>query len=182
MTAPDPTGAALAPDDCSRPWTMADLRTWVQQHAHTPADQEVRGILPEFPRDWARGNPEYANTLLGLDVLSDFLTDEEMGIQPPPATDPTTAQVLALPIGRNELDATTVGEWLVGRLGVLWTDGYETIGDSGEVVVPLIKAGYVAGRVDEDGYIDGYDVDQLARVMGAAIRALLPASAAGASL
>jgi hypothetical protein len=45
---------------------MGEVRRWVERSRVVPDDAEVLGTLPEFPVDWARGNPEYTNKLLAL--------------------------------------------------------------------------------------------------------------------
>lgn len=45
---------------------MGEIRRWVERSKVVPDDAEVMGTLPEFPIDWARGSPEYTNTLLAL--------------------------------------------------------------------------------------------------------------------
>lgn len=47
---------------------MGQVRQWLRDNAGIPDDVDVMGTLPEFPIHWARGNPEYSNKLLGLQV------------------------------------------------------------------------------------------------------------------
>jgi len=86
--------------------------------------------------------------------------------------DPTPAQVLACPIGKNDADATTIGGWLVAHLRELWHEGHLRIRDDGPVTKALIAAGYVEGEVDDDGYLDGYDDKRVDRLVAEAIESL----------
>lgn len=97
-------------------------------------------------------------------------------------TTPDPRVVLALPMGENDALASTVGEYLVGLLFALWDEkeGFDSkrpFGNSSwdcDLIVPLINAGFVDGTIDEDGYLEGCDDDAADRLIGAAIRALLP--------
>jgi hypothetical protein len=77
-------------------------------------------------------------------------------------TNLTPAQVLDLPMGANDADATTIRGYLVQLLAVLWHhgegfSGKRPFGNSSwqwELYKPLVKAGAVPGALDEDGYLD----------------------------
>lgn len=85
------------------------------------------------------------------------------------STAPTGKQILAAPMREgNDAHAATIGEYLCQLLAVLWREeqgfsGKRPFGNSGwqyDVYTALIDAGYLAGELDEDGYIE--DVDQTA--------------------
>ena len=60
-------------------------------------------------------------------------------------------------------DNLSVREYLKQLLSLLWQEeerfsGKRPFGNSGwqnEIYVPLVKAGFIAGELDADGYIDG---------------------------
>lgn len=99
--------------------------------------------------------------------------------------DPTPEQVLSCPIGANPVDAPTIGAYLIATLAELWREGgnfsgRRPLGDSdwdGPIAVALIRAGYVEGEIDEDGYLDGYDDKRVDRLVAEAIQSLAPAGA-----
>jgi hypothetical protein len=74
-------------------------------------------------------------------------------------------QVLGLELGRNDSGAPTVRGYLVALLAELWREGEgfsgkRPFGNSSweyDLYAPLIKAGLVKGKLDEDGYIDEFD-------------------------
>jgi hypothetical protein len=76
----------------------------------------------------------------------------------------TPQQVLDLPLGENDSGASTVRGYLIALLTELWPDGEafsgkRPFGNSGwqcDLYLPLIKAGIVAGTLDEDGYLDDF--------------------------
>lgn len=75
-------------------------------------------------------------------------------------------KVLDLPMGENDANASTVGDYLIKLLLTLWKEGEgfsgkRPFGNSGweyELYSPLIKAGMVKGELDEDGYIKAYSL------------------------
>jgi hypothetical protein len=76
-----------------------------------------------------------------------------------------TMRLIDVPMGENDVSAETVGEFLKMLLLTLWEEGEgfsgkRPFGNSDwryQVYVSLIKAGYVIGTLDEDGYIDDVD-------------------------
>lgn len=95
-------------------------------------------------------------------------------------TKPTPQQVLDLPMPPNDSDVDTVRGYLIELLRTLWREeegfsGKRPFGTSGwayDVYEPLIKAGWVDGTLDEDGYIERVDSRQAEALMDEAIRAL----------
>lgn len=96
-------------------------------------------------------------------------------------TSPTPAQVLALPLDPgNDSGADTVRGYLVALLAEVWRHGEgfggkRPFGNSGwqyDLYRPLLKAGYITGSLDEDGYVE--DVDDRAgdRLIAEAIESL----------
>ena len=100
-------------------------------------------------------------------------------------TIPTPEQVLSCPMGDNDAGADTIGEYLVGLLSALWIEGAgfsgkRPFGNSdwdGDIIVALVRAGYVQGEIDEDGYLDAYDEPAVNELVDAAIRSLWPKGA-----
>jgi hypothetical protein len=92
-------------------------------------------------------------------------------------TEPTSEQVLALPMESNDSGADTVRGYLVALLRELWQhgegfSGKRPFGNSGwdwDLMPPLIKAGYITGTLDEDGYIEECDERTGRRLIAVAI-------------
>jgi hypothetical protein len=77
---------------------------------------------------------------------------------------PSTArQILDLPLPKNDAEAATVRDYLVKLLSELWREEADFnskrpfgIGDwQYDIYVPLIRAGLIAGSLDEDGDVSG---------------------------
>lgn len=97
------------------------------------------------------------------------------------AVSPSGADVLALPVEEgNDADAATVGEYLIKLLGLVWLErdsfsGKRPFGSSGwasDLEAPLVRAGYVRGSFDEDGFLETVDSDQAHLLITKAIMAL----------
>lgn len=97
------------------------------------------------------------------------------------ASQPTSPhEVLALPMEDNDSGADTVRGYLLALLAELWKhgegfSGKRPFGNSGwetDLYHPLVKAGYISGTLDEDGYLDDYDDAGGAWLIAAAIEAL----------
>ncbi len=81
-------------------------------------------------------------------------------------TAPTPRQVLDLPLPDNDSGATTVRGYLVALLAELWREeagfsGKRPFGNSSwqyDIYAPMVKAGMVEGRLDEDGFVESADV------------------------
>jgi hypothetical protein len=77
----------------------------------------------------------------------------------------TARHVLGLPMQENDSGASTIGGYLTKLLHLVWEDregfdGKRPFGNSGwdgDVYLALIKAGLVAGSVDEDGQLNTMD-------------------------
>lgn len=95
-------------------------------------------------------------------------------------TTPDPRTVLATPMGKNDAKAETVGAYLTALLREVWREeegfsGKRPFGNSGwqwEVYLPLVKAGFVAGQLDEDGYLEDVDQDAADELIHAAIDAM----------
>ncbi len=80
-------------------------------------------------------------------------------------------QILHLPIGRNDADAATVGEYLGLLLSTLWLQqesfsGKRPFGNSDwttPVYLAMGQAGLITFSLDEDGYIENFDADEESR-------------------
>lgn len=87
------------------------------------------------------------------------------------------SNILAIPMGDNDIEAQTVGEYLRALLSTLWQEdegfsGKRPFGNSGwkwDVYTALVKAGVVGGAFDEDGYLDGCDEEAADRLILSAI-------------
>lgn len=98
-----------------------------------------------------------------------------------PAT-PTPRQVLALPMGTNDSGADTVRGYLAALLAAVWKRGERPFGRSDwdyDLYLALLKAGFIVGKVDVDGYIDEVDSDAGDRLIAEAIEAMTAEPAPG---
>ncbi len=95
-------------------------------------------------------------------------------------SDPTPQQILDCPLSDNDAQAGTVREYLTKLLALVWEDGetfngkrpFGNSGWDGEIVIGLVRAGYVTGELDEDGYLDTADWDAAQRLVAEAIQHL----------
>jgi hypothetical protein len=93
-------------------------------------------------------------------------------------------EVLAAPMPEdNDAGVGTIGEYLVGLLTTLWTElegfsGKRPFGNSGwdfDLLAALIRADFIDGEFDDDGYLEVLDDSQDRRgreLIMAAIKAL----------
>lgn len=89
-------------------------------------------------------------------------------------------QILDLPMQPNDADAATVRDYLIALLAELWREqegfsGKRPFGNSGwgyDLMEPLIRAGLIGGRFDEDGYVEDVDDEAGGRLIAQAIQAL----------
>lgn len=92
-------------------------------------------------------------------------------------TTPTPRQVLDLPLGVNGADAETVRGFLVALTRKVWEeqegfDGKRPWGYSGwsqAVLAALVRAGWVRGTFDEDGWLATLDEERAETLMDAAL-------------
>ena len=96
-------------------------------------------------------------------------------------TTPDPQAVLSLPLDPdNDSGATTVRGYLIKLLETLWREqegfsGKRPFGNSGwdyDLMIPLVKAGFIRGTFDEDGYVEELDDEAGAAIILAAIKAL----------
>jgi hypothetical protein len=87
-------------------------------------------------------------------------------IVPEQVTDKTVMAALDVRLGNTDAgDNITVRDYLRELLLTLWVEqegfsGKRPFGNSGwqrEIYMPLIKAGFIPGKLDGDGYIDEFD-------------------------
>lgn len=98
----------------------------------------------------------------------------------PSAVTPSPQQILDLPMQENDAEAATIREYLIALLAAVWTEqegfsGKRPFGNSGwdgELEISLVRAGWVAGKVDADGYIEAVDSRAAHRLIASAIQAL----------
>jgi hypothetical protein len=104
------------------------------------------------------------------------------------AIGPATARrVLGLPMQDNDADAATIRDYLITLLATLWRkgegfSGKRPLGNGGweyELYQPLVKAGLITGRFDEELGLEDCDADAADALIGAAIRELGAAPHAG---
>lgn len=94
--------------------------------------------------------------------------------------EPTPAEVLDLPLGDNPAGAATLREYLVELLFRLWERGADfnakrPYGEGSwqyDVYDPLVRAGWVHGTFDGDGYLDEVDIVAADALIEKAIRHL----------
>lgn len=93
-------------------------------------------------------------------------------------SDPTPAEILALPLGENDSGATTVRGYLVALIEALWNDdvsGKAPFGSSGwrgDFDRAFIDAGWVRGTVDGNGTVVEVNAAAVDRLVRSAIRGL----------
>lgn len=94
--------------------------------------------------------------------------------------EPTPRQILDVSMGENDADAATIRDYLIKLLAKVWQegegfDGKRPFGNSGwdgELAIALVRAGFVEGEIDEDGYLDGADYGRVESLVLAAIKSL----------
>lgn len=93
---------------------------------------------------------------------------------------PTPQQVLDLELPENDANAPTVRAYLGTLLMNVWIDGegfngkrpFGNSGWQGDFDRAFIRAGWVDGTLDEDGYVDSIEDEQVDRLMRDAIKSL----------
>lgn len=90
-----------------------------------------------------------------------------------------TQRLLDLPLPDNDAGAATVRDYLITLLRTLWSGGEDFIkrpfGNSGwqhDIYAPMVTAGLIDGKLDEDGWIDHVDSRAADGLMDEAIQAL----------
>lgn len=89
-------------------------------------------------------------------------------------------QILALPMQPNDADEETVRDYLIALLAKVWDEkecfgGKRPFGNSGwqyELYIPLMIAGLIDGKCDDDGYIEWADCETGDRLIADAIEEL----------
>lgn len=92
----------------------------------------------------------------------------------------TPQELLDLPLPDNDSGASTVRGYLMALLATLWREGEEfsgkrPFGNSGwqyDIYPAMIQAGFIEGRLDEDGYVESADDRAANELVLAAIAAL----------
>lgn len=105
------------------------------------------------------------------------MTDEQVS-----STSPTGQQVLDLPMpeDHDETDAKTIREYLIILLSTLWEQGYQfsakrpfvNSGWNSDLYEALVHAGFISGRLDEDGFLAECDDEAGHRLIASAIKSL----------
>jgi hypothetical protein len=88
--------------------------------------------------------------------------------------------ILQLPMQRNDANAATIKDYLKALLATLMREGEgfsgkRPFGNSGwdyDLFLPLLKAGIVKGKLDEDGYIEDINQAEAEGLILSAIEAL----------
>jgi hypothetical protein len=149
---------------------------WIQQH--------LQDIVDHFPAHEFAGYVEYRNTSEDQPpVARYYVRDRRVETATPTLVWPgerPSHYVLDLPMGENDAQAATIREYLIALLEALWDeqdgfDGKRPFGNSGwdcDLLVPLIRAGLIDGRLDEDGYIEEIDDNGGEHLIAEAIQAL----------
>lgn len=114
--------------------------------------------------------------------------------QPPPLkvpgdliTDPTADQILAVPLATNDSGASTIRGYLIALLAAVWDEkegfsGKRPFGNSSwdfDLFAGLVKAKFIAGELDEDGYFEDCDYDAGDALISMAIKSLVPSETDG---
>lgn len=89
-------------------------------------------------------------------------------------------RILDLPMRPNDSGADTIRGYLKALLVALWEQGESfsgkrPLGNScweGDLELPLVEAGIVEGKLDEDGWLESVDSTAAAHAIGLAIKAL----------
>lgn len=92
----------------------------------------------------------------------------------------TGAEVLAVPLPKNDANAATVRDYLLALLAIVWREeecfnGKRPFGNSGwtaEVYGGLLDAGMIDGQRGSDGWIEDLDYADGERLVQLAIAAL----------
>lgn len=95
-------------------------------------------------------------------------------------TTPTGRDVLDLALSDNDSGEHTVRGYLIRLLAMVWEDGegfngkrpFGNSGWQGDFGEAFIKAGWVSGALDEDGWVDDVDDQAVNALIHSAIRAL----------
>jgi hypothetical protein len=93
-------------------------------------------------------------------------------------TKPTPQQVLDLELPENDANAPTVRAYLGTLLMNVWVDGegfsgkrpFGNSGWQGDFDRAFIRAGWVEGTLDEEGWVDSVDSDQVDALVRGAIQ------------
>lgn len=149
---------------------------WIQEH--------IQAIVDFFPTHEFTGYVECRNMSEGnAPVARYYVRDRRVEMVTPtlmwPGEQPRH-YVLDLPMGENDAQAGTIREYLIALLAALWDEqegfsGKRPFGNSGwdcDLMVPLIRAGLIDGRLDEDGYIEEVDDNGGEHLIAEAIQAL----------
>ncbi len=88
--------------------------------------------------------------------------------------------ILSLPMGKNDAEAPTVGEYLKALLLALWEQnesfsGKRPFGNSGwrfDIYVAMIEGGAVGGTLDEHGDVNEIDTEKADALISDAIMTL----------
>ena len=91
-----------------------------------------------------------------------------------------TSRLLALELGENDSGEPTVRAYLLRLLTDVWReeegfDGKRPFGNSSwhyDLYVPMVKAGIITGKLDEDGCVEDCDDDRADELILAAIASL----------
>ena len=86
-----------------------------------------------------------------------------------PLNDGSLDAALDLRFDSDAGDNITIREYFQALLITLWDkqDGFSgkrPFGNSGwtaDIAIPLVKAGFITGKVDEDGYLQDYNAEEL---------------------
>jgi len=97
-------------------------------------------------------------------------------------TNEAITKAASLPLGDNDAGAATVADYLRKLLAELWKDGEgfsgkRPFGNSGweyDLYAPLIGAGLIGGKLDEDGYVEKCDTKAGEALVLAVIERMTP--------
>lgn len=123
------------------------------QYESLKADQMPEGD-DELAQAWAALEAAHEETRRRAAAV------EALVQRPPGGRTMTPRELLDLPLPQNDAGATTIRGYLVTLLSAVWEqeqgfNGKRPFGNSGwqtDVYIPMMRAGLISGRMDEDDY------------------------------
>ena len=165
----------------SQDYPSPDEDPWEREYAYYLERRMEEQYWEELEAQYeAQLAAEYEGCLDDEEVVITGLNNSEMSftVERGPALDPSDFntldeeslphRILHLPMGDNDADAATIGEYLGLLLSTLWLQqdefsGKRPFGNSDwqyVVYLALAKAGIIDIQLDEDGYIDIFATDE----------------------
>lgn len=142
-------------------YPFLDDDAWEKEYAHHLEQQMERQY-------WDDMETQYEEALEAARQQQPLDPSEYNTTDPDPHSDNPAHNLLHLPLGDNDANAATVGEYLGLLLSTLWLQqegfsGKRPFGNSDwttPVYLAMGKAGLTTFTLDEDGYIEDFDADE----------------------